>query len=66
MLRTLPVLGSHPRGFAQELLAEMCLYLGCSPYDWTGHPEVLTSRIAMLPKKQQRGLERRKTPRAAA
>ncbi len=59
--RALPVIGSHGRGFAQELLAEVALAVESNPYDWTAHPETLTRRIALLPKKQQKLLERRRT-----
>lgn len=63
LARTLPIVGAHPRGFAQELLAEIALALDVSPYDYTSHPETLTRRIALLPVRKRKKLERRKVQR---
>ena len=60
IVRALPVIGSHGRGFAQQLLAEMCLAVGHNPYTWTAHPETLQRRVALLPKRAQTKIERRK------
>jgi hypothetical protein len=58
--RTLPIVGVSGRGFAQELLAEICLFLGDSPYNWTAHPDTLTQRIGLLPARKRKILERRR------
>lgn len=50
------VLGGHARGMAQELLARVALEVGSNPYDWSHHPDTLTRRIGLLPKRDQRAL----------
>lgn len=55
----IPWVATSARGAAQEALAIACYLTGSNPYDWTHHPDVLEPRIALLPARMRRQLERR-------
>lgn len=44
----IPWVATNGRGAAQEALAIACDLVGWNPYDWTSHPETLTTRRSLL------------------
>lgn len=44
----IPWIASHGRSAAQEALAVACDLVGWDPFDWSGHPDVLTRRLEVM------------------
>jgi hypothetical protein len=56
LLACIPWVASCPRSAAQEALARACALTGSDAWDWTGHPDVLASRLKVMGWPDRRGV----------